>query len=105
MSALHIVSDSSSNQIEFAHIFETFEQGLDSRVAPSSHDIVCHYVLDDTVHLLSDTTADVSSRYYSGSSPSLRRSMREDDTTSLKQTDRQTFAKQIPIQSRMYCML
>lgn len=105
MSALHIVIDSSSNQIKCAPMFKTFEQGLDTPVTLSLNDITCQYESDDMVQLLLDTTSDVSLCDSCRSSPLLRSSISRHDAASLKQTDRRTFAKQIPIQSCIYCML
>lgn len=89
-------------------MFKTFEQGLDTRVTLSLNDITCQYESDDIVQLLLDTTSDVSLGDSSRSSPLLtllKSSISGHDAASLKQTDRRTFAKQIPIQPCIYCML
>lgn len=105
MSSMHTIRDSSSFLNALSPLYDCFEQGPYSGVALSLDDNACLQQPDESERSLFDIKEDCNFCIDSGFSPFVNSSMNWHDTTSLKQTDRHTFAKKITIPSISHCIV
>lgn len=104
ISSIHTISESSSF-LNASSLYDSFEQGPYSGVALSLDDNACLQQPDESERSLFDIKKDCNLCIDSGYSPLVNSSMNWHDTASLKQTDRHTSDKKIPIQSISHCMV